>query len=60
MVYEVSDNRLTIADYFFEMDTENNLHIYAKGMRYLDKVEIGHSLDFEGFKERCNQWLSSK
>ena len=57
MVYEVTDNRISIDGWFFEMDTQNNLHVYAKGMEYFDMVRIGYNLDYEEFKFRCNQWL---
>lgn len=57
MIYEVSDNRITIGEWFFEMDQQNNLHIYAKGMKYFDMVEIGYYINFEEFKYRCKQWL---
>lgn len=60
MMYELTDNRVSIGDYFFEMDTENNIHIYGKGLKYLDKIEIGHLIDFEAFKKHCNKWLENK
>lgn len=56
MVYNVNDNRIKIGDWFFEMDTQHNLHVYAKGMEYFDMVRIGYELDYEEFKCRCNQW----
>jgi len=58
MVYEVSDNRLTLDGYFFEMDTQHNLHVYAKNMEYFDMIKIGYILDYDEFKYRCNQWLA--
>lgn len=57
MVYEVTNNRISIDGWFFEMDTQYNLHVYAKGMEYFDMVRIGYNLDYEEFKFRCNQWL---
>ncbi len=57
MIYNITDNRVSIDYYFFEMDTENNIHIYSKGMKYLTVIEIGYYLDFEQFKEICNQWF---
>lgn len=29
MIYEVTDNRISIDGYFFEMDKNNTIHIYA-------------------------------
>lgn len=57
MVYNVTDNRISIDGWFFEMDTQYNLHVYAKGMEYFDMVRIGYELDYEEFKCRCKQWL---
>lgn len=60
MIYEVTDNRITIDGYFFEMDTENTIHIYGMGMKYLDKIEIGKPLSFEAFEQYCNKFLENK
>lgn len=57
MIYEVNDNRIKLGDWFFEMDTQYNLHVYAKGMEYFDMVRIGSELGYEEFKHRCKQWL---
>lgn len=60
MMYEVTDNRIKIGDYFFEMDTEHDIHIYAKGMKYIDKIQVGHFIDFDKFKNYCNEWIISQ
>ena len=57
MMYEVTDNRISVEDYFFEMDMEHTIHIYGKGLKYLDKIEIGKPLSFELFKQYCNKWI---
>lgn len=56
MIYNVTDNRVSIDDYFFEMDTNNNIYIYAKGMKYIDIIKVGYYIDFNQFKEICNLW----
>lgn len=54
MVYNVNDNRIKLGDWFFELDTQNNLHVYAKGMEYFDMVSIGYecisSIFFNSFE----------
>lgn len=60
MVYEVTDNRITIGGYFCEMDIENNIHIYGSGMKYLDKIELGKPLSFEEFKQYCINFIENK
>ena len=57
MVYEVNDNRLKIEPWFFEMDTQNNINVYAKGLEYYAIIKVGYSLDYEEFKYRCKQWI---
>lgn len=59
MVYELTDNRITIGDYFFEMDTNNIIYIYGKGMKCIDKIEIGHSMNFEKFKIYCENYINN-
>lgn len=60
MVYEVTDNRIKIGDYFFEMDTENNIYVYGKGLKFLDKIEIVKPISFDLFKQYCNKWILDK
>lgn len=57
MIYNVTDNRISIDDYFFDMDTDNNIHIYIKGMKYIDIIKVGYYVDFNKFKEICNRWV---
>ncbi|MDU1978511.1 MAG: hypothetical protein E6726_08905 [Clostridium sp.] len=57
MIYNITDNRISIDDYFFEMDTNNNIHIYTNGMKYLGIIKVGYLLDFKQFKEICNEWI---
>lgn len=57
MIYNVTDNRISIGYYFFEMDTDNNIHIYTKGMKYFDIIKIGYYIEFNKFKEICNKWV---
>lgn len=56
-MYEVSDNRIALDEYFFEMDTRYNIHVYEKGMKYFDMIENTSKLNFDEFKYKCNQWL---
>lgn len=60
MVYEVTDNRITIGGYFCEMDTENNIHIYGRGMKHIDNIPIGKPLSFEAFKQYCIKYIENK
>ena len=39
------------------MDTQNNIHVYAKGLEYYAIIKVGYSLDYEEFKYRCKQWI---
>lgn len=39
------------------MDTNNNIHIYTNGMKYLGIIKVGYLLDFKQFKEICNEWI---
>ncbi|MGN9160057.1 hypothetical protein [Clostridium sulfidigenes] len=60
MAYEVGENRLTLDVYSFEMDTRNNIHVYAKGMRYFGMIENRSQLELSEFSElkyKCQQWL---
>lgn len=57
MIYNVTDNRVSIDDYFFEMDTNNNIHIYDKEMKYIDIIKVEYYIDFNKFKVICNQWF---
>lgn len=57
MIYNVTDNRVTIKGYFFEMDTQNTIHVYAKNMEYFDMINVGYSLSYDEFKFRCEEWL---
>ncbi len=60
MFYNVTDNRISIGDYFFEMDTEHNIHIYSKGMKYISCVEFSSSMSFDKFKDFCNRWFINR
>lgn len=58
MLYEVSDNRIEIDEYFFEMDSTNyNIHVYKKGMVYFDMIEVNSKMPYDVFKQRCNEWI---
>lgn len=59
MIYNVTDNRISIDCYFFEMDTQHNLYIYIRdnGLKYLDMVKIGSELDYDDFEKFCQKWL---
>lgn len=58
MIYELGDYRLSLDGYFFELDSLNNMHVYAKGMEYIDMVEIGFKIDLDEFKYRCRCWIA--
>lgn len=57
MIYEVTDNRITIDEYFFEMDTNNSIHVYAKVLKDIGIMRIGKSLSFDVFEKICKKWL---
>lgn len=57
MIYEVTDNRISIDGYFFEMDTNNTIHIYAKGLKSIGLMRVGKPLSFNVFKKTCKKWL---
>lgn len=57
MIYNVTDNRISIDDYFFEMATNNNIYIYTKGMKYIDIIKVGYYISFKEFKVICNKWF---
>lgn len=57
MTYEVTDNRIKIKKYFFEMDTKHNLYIYGEGLKLLEKINIGKNLSYLNFKSYCETWI---
>ena len=40
MIYEVTDNRILLGKYFFDMDAENNIHVYAKEGKSLNHIKL--------------------
>lgn len=58
MIYEVGEYRISLDGYFFELDSFNNIHIYAKDMEYIDMVEVGFKIDYDEFKYRCICWVN--
>ena len=46
MIYEVTDNRILLGKYFFDMAVENNIHVYIKEGNYTPTVKI-HRIDLK-------------
>lgn len=59
MLYNVTDNRICIQNYFFEQDERGNIHVYRKeGMEYIDCIDYIGVLHFDEFKFKCKEYLS--
>lgn len=60
MIYEVSDNRITINNYFIEQGTNNIIYVYTKGLKLIESINIDHSMSYEEFKTYCNNYVMNK
>lgn len=61
MIYEVTDNRVLLGKNFFDMDTENNIHVYAKeskSLKYIKKIKA-FRMNYNKFLEVCNELLKN-
>ncbi len=59
MIYEVTDNRVLLGKYFFDMDVENNIHVYAKegkSLKYIKKIKA-FRMNYNKFLYVCNELL---
>lgn len=59
MIYEVTDNRVLLGKYFFDMDTENNIHVYtkkSKSLKYIKKIKA-FRMNYNKFLDVCNELL---
>lgn len=55
MVYEVTDNRMSLNGFFLEQDTKGNIYIYDDKMALTKTIESNRVMNYSEFVSKCKE-----